>query len=236
MDRTTAIHTRLVRLCCLSGLLGSTLFLTGDMLFYGTLSSGAGFHPYVEMAQRPSMQLVIGGALGPSAAILSAVGMGVFYLTLQSASRSLAGTTAILLAVMMLIGGSYHAVYTVFGFAAKIADHTVRDQLITAVTSLRDTISYPMYAAGTAGTALAFALGLWKRSQFPRWLLILLPTTLSQVGSVLHSYLLLLPAPIGGMIRGGWINGSFVLFFGVATVVFWRARARDITQSAGRAS
>jgi len=26
---------------------------------------------------------------------------------------------------------------------------------------------------------------------------------------------------IGGPIRGGWINGSFVLFFAVATACFW---------------
>src|SRR5437763_16443454 len=36
---TNAVHpncSRLLRLCCLSGLLGSALFLTGDMLFYGS--------------------------------------------------------------------------------------------------------------------------------------------------------------------------------------------------------
>jgi hypothetical protein len=197
------------------------------MLFYGTLSSGLGFQPYAEMAQRPSIQLVIGGALGPVAAVFSAIGMGLFYLTLQSANRWLAGTTALLLAFTMLIGGSYHAVYTVFGFAAKIADHTVREQLMASVTALRDTIYYPMYAAGISGTALTYGLGLWKKTQFPRWLLVLLPTTLSLASSLLHSYFLLLPAPFGGLIRGGWINGSFVLFFGIATVVFWRARAQE---------
>jgi hypothetical protein len=233
---TTAIRTRLVRLCCLSGLLGSMLFLSGDMLFYGTLSSGAGFHPYVEMAQRTSMQLVIGGALGPVAALFSAIGMGLFYLTMGSGNRRLAGTVAILFAVTMLIGGSYHAVYTVFGFAAKIADPAVREQLMDAVTTLRDTIYYPMYAAGISGTALAYGLGLWKKTQFPRWLLVLLPTTLSLASSALHNYFLLLPAPVGGLIRGGWINASFVLFFGVATIAFWRARTLEITQSAGHSS
>jgi len=26
---------------------------------------------------------------------------------------------------------------------------------------------------------------------------------------------------IGGLVRGGWINGSFVLFFAIATAVLW---------------
>lgn len=222
MDRT-----RLVRLCCLSGLLGSLLFLGGDMLFYGTSSSGAAFHPYFEMAQRPLGQLVIGGAIGPIAALFSAIGMGLFYLTLESGNRPLASTVAVLLAVMMLIGGSYHAVYSCFGFASKVADGTVREMLITQVASLRDVISYPMYAAGIAGTALAYFLGLWKKTHFPRWLLIFLPTTLSMASSAFRTYFLKVPAPIGGIIRGGWINGSFALFFAIATYVFWHSEALD---------
>jgi hypothetical protein len=215
-----AHRTRWLRLCCLSGLLGSMLFLTGDMLFYGTWSSGAALHPYLEMARRPVVQLVIGGALGPVAALFSALGMGLFYLTLEPGNPKLAKSVAVLLAVMMLIGGSYHAIYTIFGFASKVTDETARAMLITQTTSLRDTISYPMYAAGIAGTLLAYWLGLWKKTHFPRWLLLFLPTTLSMAGSAFRSYFLLIPAPIGGIVRGGWINGSFILFFVIATFVF----------------
>jgi len=66
--------------------------------------------------------LVIGGALGPVAALFSVCGMGIFYLTLKAGGRKLAFTAATLLAVMMLIGSSYHAVFTVFGFASKVGD------------------------------------------------------------------------------------------------------------------
>ena len=96
-----------LRWCCLSGLVGSLLFLAGDMLFYGSWSSGADFHPYQQMGQRSTDLLVLGGAIGPVAALFSALGMGVFALTLEPASRKLANTAAILLAIMILIGGSY---------------------------------------------------------------------------------------------------------------------------------
>jgi hypothetical protein len=212
----------LARLCCLSGLIGSLLFLSGDMLFYGSWSSGANFHAYQTMAERPLAKLVIGGAIGPIAALFSAVGMGIFYLALESSGRKLACVVAVLFAVMVLIGGSYHALYAGFGFAAKTTQQTAREILMMQVTSLRNAISYPMYAAGAAGTLLVYWLALWRRTRFPRWLLLFLPTTLSMASSVFRSYFVLIPAPLGGIIRGGWINGSFVLFFAVATGVFWR--------------
>jgi hypothetical protein len=214
--------SRLVRLYCLSGLLGSVLFLSGDMLFYGNWSNGADFHAYREMAGRSLPILVVGGTLGPVAALFSAFGMGIFYLTLKSGGRKLAFAAATLLAVMMLIGSSYHAVFTVFGFASKVGEQTTRETLLAQVASLRDTISYPMYASGLAGTAAVYLLALWKKTQFPRWLLLFLPTTLSLASDAFRSLFVMIPAPIGGIVRGGWINGSFVLFFGIATCVFWR--------------
>jgi hypothetical protein len=222
MSEARRTGSRLVRLCCLSGLLGSVLFLSGDMLFYGNWSSGPDFHAYREMAARPLALLVIGGALGPVAALFSACGMGIFYLTLKSGGRKLAFTAATLLAAMMLIGSSYHAVFTVFGFAYKVGEQTTRETLLAQVTSLRDTISYPMYASGLAGTALVYLLALWKKTQFPRWLLLFLPTTLSLASDAFRNLFVMIPAPIGGIVRGGWINGSFVLFFAIATCVFWR--------------
>jgi len=214
-------RTRLARLCCLSGLLGSVLFLTGDMLFYGSWLSGAEFHAFREMAARPDAKLIIGGALGPVAALFSALGMGIFYLALEPAGRQLAATAAVLLAVMILIGSSYHAVFTVFGFASKVADPETRATLLEQVRSLRDTISYPMYVCGLAGTALVYLLALWKKPRFPRWLLLFLPTTLSLADDLLLGFFRRIPAPLGGIVSGGWINGSFVLFFAIATCVFW---------------
>ena len=214
--------SRLARLCCLSGLLGSVLFLAGDMLFYGTWSSGADFHSFRVMAGRPDAELVLGGALGPVAAIFSAFGMGIFYVALEASGRKLAFAAAVLLALMMLIGSSYHAVFTVFGFASKVAEPATRESLLAQVSNLRNTISYPMYASGLVGTALVYLLALSKQTRFPRRLLLFLPTTLSLASDAFRSVFVEIPAPFGGLIRGGWINGSFVLFFAVATCVFWR--------------
>ena len=209
------------RLCCLSGLLGSALFLTGDMLWYGGWTSGADFHPFDVMAQRSTDVIVVAGALGPVAALFSAVGMRVFFLALEPAGRRFAALASALLAMMMLFGGSYHALYGCFGFAARVADATQGQTLIQQVAGLRDAVSYPMYAAGVAGTLLVYVLALRRKTHFPRWLLLLLPTTLSEASTVFRSLFMAIPAPLGGWLRGGWINGSFVLFFAVATFCFW---------------
>ena len=217
----------LARLCCLSGLLGSTLFLCGDMLWYGGWTSGADFHPFDVMAQRSVGAVIIAGALGPVAALFSAFGMGVFFLTIEPAGRRLAAAASALLAVMMLIGGSYHALYGCFGFAAKVTDPALRQTMIAQLAGLRDAVSYPMYAAGVAGTLLVYVLALRRKTSFPRWLLLLMPTTLSEASTVFRPAFLAIPAPLGGWLRGGWINGSFVLFFAVAAVYFWPARPSE---------
>ncbi len=212
-------RTSFMRLCCLSGLLGSALFLAGDMLFYGTWSSGIAFHPYQEMAQRSTALLVLGGAIGPVASLFSALGMGIFALTLEPAGTKRANTAAVLLAIMMLIGGSYHAVYTCLGFASKLTDPSARETLLAQVAGLRSAISYPMYVAGLTGTALVYWLALAQKTRFPHWLLLFLPTTVSMAADPLRNYLLMIPAPLGGVIRGGWINGAFVVFFAITTFV-----------------
>ena len=229
MDKDLPADPLLPRVCCLSGLLGSLLFLTGDMLWYGGWTSGAGFHSHAVMAQRPDAIIILAAALGPVAALFSAVGMGIFFLTLEPAGRRLAATAAALLAVMMLIGGAYHALYGCFGFTERIQDASIRQVLTAQVAALRDGVSYPMYAAGVVGTLLVYALALTRRTRFPRWLVLLLPTTLSEASTLFHAAFLTIPAPLGGWLLGGWINGSFVLFFAIATPVFWRLGAEGGT-------
>ncbi len=216
---------RLLRCSCLCGLLGSLLMLTGDMLFYGSWLSGRDFSSFHEMSLKPVTQLVIAGSIGPIAGIFYALGMGVFYLILQSAGKRLAAVAAGLLAATMLIGGAYHAVFTTFGFAARVADPATRAALTSQIYSLYGLLSGFTYVTGIPGTALVFLLALRKRTLFPRWLLVFMPTLLSLGSQVFHDWLLMIPAPLGGVIRGGWINGSFVLFFAIATCVFWTIKA-----------
>ncbi|HVO62531.1 MAG TPA: hypothetical protein VMT53_16475 [Terriglobales bacterium] len=114
------------------------------MLFYGTWSSGAALRPHEQMADRAVGLLVIGGAIGPVAALFSEIGRGVFGITLERGNKGTPNVAAALLAIMMLIGGSYHAVYTCLGSASKVIDDSTRQTLLGDVSSLRSAIGHTL--------------------------------------------------------------------------------------------
>jgi hypothetical protein len=203
------------------GLIGGLLMLTGDFLFCGALTSGAEFHSRTVMATRPDWMLVLGGSLGPIAGILYCLGMTLFYFLLKPAGERLAAAAAALLGVTMLVGGSYHAVFTTFGFAAKVSDLATRARLLDQVGMLFAALSNVAVVLGSMGTLLVFYLVLRGRSHFPRWLLIFMPTLIQLASSVFRPAFNRLPSPLGSMFLAGWINGSFVLFFALATFAFW---------------
>lgn len=202
------------------GLIGGLLMLSGDFLFYGTFTGGAEFHSRAVMATRPDWMLILGGSLGPIAGIFYCLGMSVFYVLLRPAGERLAMAAAALLGATMLVGGSYHAVFTTFGFGSKIADAAVRARLLDQIGGLFNALSNVATVLGVGGTGIVYYLALRRRTYFPRWLLIFMPTLLSLGSTFFRTALLRLPAPLGSIITGGWINGSFVLFFTLATICF----------------
>jgi hypothetical protein len=208
------------RKASICGLAGGLLMLSGDFLFYGSLTSGAEFHSRAVMATRPDWVLVLGGLLGPIAGILYCMGMSLFYVLLKPTAERLAAAAAFLLGATMLVGGSYHAVFATFGFAGKISDPAASARLLNQIGLLFGSLSNVATVLGSLGTLIVYYLALRGPSRFPRWLLFFMPTLLSLGSTVLHPILIRIPAPVGSVILGGWINGSFVLFFSIATFVF----------------
>src|SRR5260370_907926 len=72
----TQISQQKRRLAGAAGVLGALLFFAGDMLFYGYLGSGAGFHEgmIVTVTNASLARLFVGGLVGPVAACLCIVG------------------------------------------------------------------------------------------------------------------------------------------------------------------
>lgn len=202
--------------------------LAGDYLFYGAFTSGRDLNPLAIMRGRADWQLLLGGAVGPVAAMLYAVGMLIFFLTLKPVNYWLAAFASLALAAMALIGGAYHAVFTMYGFVGRVDDQTQRALLIGSVRALYNWLASMSYIFGAVGTLTVLILGVRQRGEFPRWLLLLLPTILVVLCLMLTPMFTMIPAPLGGLIRGGRINGSFVLFFALATWVFWSSRENHV--------
>jgi hypothetical protein len=81
----TEVSQRTRRLAGVAGLFGALLFFAGDMLFYGHLGSGAGFHDGMIATVRnaPLARLFAGGLVGPVAACLCTVGFWHVYLNVR---------------------------------------------------------------------------------------------------------------------------------------------------------
>jgi hypothetical protein len=204
-----------IRVLLFCGLLGGLVYTTGDFLFCGAFGDGASFHSLPIMAARSDTALILGGAVAPLGTILYVLGVLGLSLALPHPRLSrlfFASWTAVFAA-----GASYHAVFTVLGFAAKVPQEQARADLIQRIRSLLSAIYSIEFVFGIGGTIL-LAFLLWKSPK--RWLILFMPT----VWALLDFLPRFVSAPIGAVIAGGWINGWFVIFFAAALVAFQPAK------------
>lgn len=74
-----------------------------------------------------------------------------------------------------------------------------------------------MFVSGTVWTILLFYLVIFKKSQYPIWMLLFTPTILVLLSCVIKNHI---PYPLGAIIYGGWKNLCFTLFFLVCILYF----------------
>jgi hypothetical protein len=208
----------IVRKLAIAGILGGILMLTGDMLFYFQISDGENFHFFKVMGQTPVFRLVIGGALGPIAGMLYALGAISIYLALKPVNHAIAALIGTCFVIMFINGGAYHAVFATFGFAARIPDTSLSSQMVKDIKTLHDMMYETSLASGILGTIFFIYLVLAKKTAYPKWIVLILPTLLSLFANVSK----VVPYPIGGIVAGGWTNGFFIVFFVVSATFLWK--------------
>jgi hypothetical protein len=197
----------------LAGVLGGLLYLTGDFLFYGRLGSAAEFRSLATMASRSDTLLIAGGVVGPIASAGYILGTLAIYLQLRERQPRVALTHLVGWSGMFLAGIAYHALYATRGFAAKLPEEAATASL-ARLEALMDTLYAGEASFGIVGT-IAFAVAVLRGATYPRWTLLLLPTLWSLASFIADK----VPAPVGALVKGGWINGWFTTFFFVAYLV-----------------
>lgn len=207
-----------------AGVLGGLLFFAGDMLFYGHFGAGADFARGELATVRAASpeRLMIGGLVGPPAAVLCAVGFwGVARRIEPPSSRLRPLVTALGVAAMVALG-AVHALWTPRGFAMKYCagDDAQCLQVKHAVDLYWSTAWTVGAAPAYAAVAVLGALMLLGRTRYPRW---------TALANPLIWYLLFLvlppaPAPLGAVLAGGEINLAVTGFFLVAALT---ARGAD---------
>ncbi len=203
-------------LLSLSGILGSLLMFSGDMLLYYVPVSGLDYDSVARMSTMPINRLTAGGLIGLFASMFYIIGGYVFYLIFKLTNKILAKLLFISFAIMFVFAGSYHAMFPYLGFAGRLPEPLQAQQLIFVRTYL-NLIKTLFYICGSFWTLILFYLVIFKKSHYPKWMLLFTPTLLILTAGFVKDFI---PYPFGAIVYGGWINLCFMLFFIVCLIHF----------------
>src|SRR6516164_7455876 len=109
------------RFAGVAGLCGALLFFAGDMLFYGHLGSGAGFHEgLIATVRNASLaRLYAGGLVGPLAACLCILGFWHVFVNVRSSHVRIGRVMLVAFVLLMVSGSAIHTLWTTRGLALK---------------------------------------------------------------------------------------------------------------------
>jgi hypothetical protein len=209
---------RLVYWSGIAGLVGATIMLVGDMLFYGRADSS--IDHITMMGMVPLWRLYLGGLLGIVAGVFYMLGTAQVYLATRSAGRSAALITGGAFFVMMVFNGAYHTTFPAWGLAAQLATNYAgagATALAQAEEYLRWLRLFGVVPQLLFTLAFAFVV-ITGKTAYPRWmapitplvLLLALPFITGQLSGLLFVVL-----------QGGIANIVFIVFFAIATAALW---------------
>jgi hypothetical protein len=184
------------RVSGIAGLCGALLFFTGDMLSYGHLGSGAGFHQGMIATVRDS-----------------------------SLARLYAGGLLVAFVLLMVSGSAIHTLWTTRGLALKYCygdDNTGCRAVMQATNQYWDIAYYFGAVPAYFGFILLVGLVVFGKTWYPRWTVLVNPAVLLLLVSPLADKA---PAPFGSILSGGFTNLSIALFFAVSIWTTWQPLA-----------
>ena len=219
---------KLLRLTGLIGMLATLMGFTADWLLYGGFYGGAEFSSISRqiMGNISNTRLMVGGLLGPVEAPFYIVGFGHIYLALRSGGKTLAAVTFGCLSWSVIVGaGAFHSAFVFKGLLLRVQKAIADPQISWFQSLLSDASLYiyllyqVMFFLGLAATFTFVWLILFRKTLYPKWMVLFVPTlwvlVLPQIAKNI-------PAPIGGMLLGGSLNLSFLLYFAVSTILLWK--------------
>ena len=142
-----------LQLLSLSGILGSLLMFTGDMLLYYEPVSGLDYDSVAVMGTMPINRLIAGGLIGPLASIFSIIGGYLFYTVFKPVNKTLAKVLFACFAIQFIFSGTYHAMFSNFGFVGKLPESSQAQQLVFIRDYLKS-IYNVIFICGTIWTLL----------------------------------------------------------------------------------
>jgi hypothetical protein len=214
------------RLAGIAGLGGALLFFAGDMLFYGHLGSGAGFHQGMLATVRNASlaRLYSGGLVGPVAACLCILGFWHVYVNVRSSHARIGRVMFVAFTLLMVSGSAIHTLWTAKGLALKYC-YGNDDAACRAVVQAMNQYWGIAYYFGAVPAYFAFillaGLVLFGKTWYPRWAVLSNPAVLLLLSPLADRA----PAPFGAVLSGGFTNLSIAVFFVVSIWTTWQPPA-----------
>ncbi len=218
---------QLIRLTGVIGIAASLMGFTADWLLYGGFYAGPEFYEFSRkiMSEISNTRLMLGGVLGPIEAAFYIVGFWHIFMALKSGGKILAATTFGGLSWSAIVGtGAYHSAFVFMGLLLRAQNAISNPQVEWFSILMRDSSLYfhllynVMFGLGLAATLAFLFLILFRKTCYPKWMALFVPTLWILFLPYVTRYI---PAPLGGMLYGGSMNLSFLLYFCVSTVYLW---------------
>ena len=210
------MKTTSIRILGLIGLGAALLMFVGDMCLYGHFGSGGEAISRLVITNESDTRIVVGGFIGPIAAILYCVGFFSIYAMISPRSRTLAIVVAGGAAVMMVVGGTYHAMWSIRAFLIKAGLSSGDYQGLYSQIKDYTLLFYNTTLAGAEVVSLLLLFAVLSgRSLYPRWSVVVNPGILF----LLRPLADFIPAPLGAIVSGGYLNLVFIVFFSVSVLV-----------------
>jgi hypothetical protein len=210
------------RLAGAAGVLGALLFFAGDMLFYGHLGPGAGFHEgmLATVTNASLARLFAGGLVGPVAACLCIIGFWHVYLNVRPSAARMGQVMLAAFFALMVFGSAIHTLWTAKGLAIKYCygDDDLGCRSVMQATNSYWNLAYNIGAVpGYVGALLLIALVLFGKTWYPRWTVLANPAALMLLSPLAGRA----PAPFGAILAGGFTNLAIAIFFLVSLWTTW---------------
>jgi hypothetical protein len=198
----------------LSGILGSLILFTGDMLFY---YNGEQTDLYAGMAQASFGRIVASGLSAVIGGWFYTLGAGQLYYAFQPAKKWVRLTVFISFAMVMIAMGVIHGAYVALATSAQNAvqfglePDALKQLALTTNNSMRAVgfVPFGLFAA-------CFIATVWEKDTFyPRWMIIFCPIVPMFFGGVIINNL---EDEFKAIVAGGYYNLIFLLFFTISTV------------------
>jgi hypothetical protein len=207
-----------LRLSGISGIIGSILFIFGDLLYNHI--PGSKKSPTVKMSKMPESRLLNAGTLGLVGCWFYTLASLHLYIAFRPAGDYLAFIFFLAFAATMICYGISHTAYFAIATGAQVAAQLGSDaesggKLGNAFFKRLVYITYIPVAISSLMMLYGIVAG---RSMYPRWMVVFLPIVI---------YLLKTPATrilkghLQEIINDSYDNVVFFVFYVLSTVVLW---------------